>query len=391
MPEQKPWAVLVYLVADDSRQSPSPSLDQIAEHELDLMFDACDRGKMHLAVQVDYRVKQEVWRHLRRDRPESLPESSAGDPATVRRFFDWAYDACPADRYLILFWGHAFGTAGLFPDSRPDAPSTRDLLSLQELERVLGYATRLGDGVPNVLMFKNCCLSNIETAYQLSESCELMLCSQALLPAKGWPYKGLFGALGAFTKTEEIGPRLLRSLSQFYAQASSTSDVPFALLRSRAARNIKEPMQALSEGLLSFRVSEAASRQGMLGDAFRRAGAVGDRALPDLVNLCRNLRDPYVPYIASIAEPALAVEQFVNRELVLGHFAKSSAFNGAGIFYRPDEEAERRSIVANAIDFSEYSGLAFCKDTGWSDVAMRPGEPGPEELSKTANAATLTR
>ena len=46
MAAQKPWAVFVYMVADDEIGSAAKVLDDVAEGELDLMFGAVDRSKV---------------------------------------------------------------------------------------------------------------------------------------------------------------------------------------------------------------------------------------------------------------------------------------------------------------------------------------------------------
>jgi hypothetical protein len=390
MPEKKPWAVFVYLVADDQRGSPAPALDDIAERELDLMFEAVDRRNVHVAVQVDFRNKKEVWRYLRREPEGSLPESSAGDPRTIKTFLDWASDNTRAERHLVLFWGHAFGTAGLFPDSRPEAPLSRDILSLPELSDVLSHASALfGGQAVDIVMFKNCCLSNVETAYQLHADAEFMLASQSRLPAKGWPYDRLFSTLvaegGPETSTERLARRLVRHLAEYYAETEPARDVPTTLLRLEAARHLRDPFRRLSAELARAHSSEAVRWGSAVHDALRRAAYVGDPALPDVVNLCRHLRDPIAPYDRAIAEAAQRVEHVVNRQLVLSHFSKSSAFNGAGVFYRPIDQATRQdSIVANAVDLSEYLSLAFCEDTNWSEIALGMGPAGPLTLNRRA-------
>jgi hypothetical protein len=374
MSEKRPWAVFVYLVADDQRASTAASLDNVAEGELDLMFEAVDPSSMHLAVQVDFRSKKRVWRYLEREPEGNLPESSASDPRTIKRFLDWAYQKAPAERYLILFWGHAFGTAGLFPDSRPDAPFSSDLLSLTELGSVLSHASMLSGGqAVDIVMFKNCCLSNVETAYELRDSAEFMIASQARLPARGWPYQSLFNALaaprGTDASTEQVSLRLVQRLAKHYADTLPARDVPVTLLRLSAAGQLREPMTALSLDLADARgtVRWASTVE----DALRQAAFLGDPAMPDVVNLCRNLRDPRGPYSRSLAEAAQTVEHVVNRRLVLSHFSKTSAFNGLGIFYRSQETVARESsIVANAADLSEYVRLGFCRDTNWSEIAL---------------------
>jgi hypothetical protein len=381
--EKKPWSVFVYLVADDQVGSPANSLDAVAESELDLMFDAVDRRNMHLAVQVDFRDKQRVWRHLERRPLTSLPESSAADPRTLDRFFEWAFESCPAQRYLVLFWGHAFGTAGLFPDSAPTAPGSRDLLSVKELGRVL---TRVNDTYADhpveALLFKNCCLSNLETAYQLQDCARVMVASQARLPARGWPYDGLFNELRSGNDIERIARRLTRQLANFYADTQPNRDVPVTSLRLNVARELRSPLGALVEELRSLRSTSVTQWENTARTALRRAAVVGDSALPDVVSFCRHLRSPDGPYRRRLSETAQALEHVVNRQLVLSHYSKTSGFNGVGVFYRSaDAIARSQSIVADVTDLAEYRRLALCQDTNWNEIAI---ERAPQTSARKA-------
>ena len=376
MAAQKPWAVFVYMVADDEIGSPAKVLDDVAEGELDLMFGAVDRNKVHLAVQVDFRNKPRVWRYLNR-RPEgSLPESSASNPQTLKRFFEWAYEACPAERHLVLFWGHAFGTAGLFPDSRPGVANSQDLLSIGELRGVLNDVNRaVGDHAVDLLLFKNCCSSNLETAYELSDSAEVMIASQEQLPARGWPYADLLrtlAAAGAATlPNEQIGRRLVKQLATHYADTLPLRDVPISLLHLAEARGLRTPMRRLVKALLELKRGGENTFEIGGRSALRRAASFGDPAQPDVVNVCRYLRDPRNPLNLELSEAAASVERVVTRRIVRSHYSKTSAFNGAGIFYVSDDTMARgQSIIASTIDFAEYSTLAFCKDTNWDQVAI---------------------
>ena len=376
MAAQKPWAVFVYMVADDEIGSPAKVLDDVAEGELDLMFGAVDRNRVHLAVQVDFRNKPKVWRYLNR-RPEgSLPESSAANPQTLERFFEWAYGACPAERHLVLFWGHAFGTAGLFPDSRPGIADSQDLLSIGELRGVLNSVSRqFGDHAVDVLLFKNCCSGNLETAYELSDIAEVMIASQDRMPARGWPYADLLRTLAgpdaAKSPNEQIGRKLVQQLATYYADTLPQRDVPISLLRLADARRLRTPMRRLVEALLELK--RAGENRWEIGgrSALRRAASFGDPAQPDVVNVCRYLRDPRSPLNRELSEAALAVERVVTRRVIGSHYSKTSAYNGAGIFHvNNDTMARGQSIIASAIDFAEYTTLAFCKDTNWNQVAI---------------------
>ena len=96
---------------------------------------------MYVAVQVDFRTLPGVWRRSIGQSTFVRPESNAADPATLYGFFDWAAAECPADHYLLIFWGHSRGQFGMFGDSDP-FDYTAQTLTLEELRDALTAAKR---------------------------------------------------------------------------------------------------------------------------------------------------------------------------------------------------------------------------------------------------------
>ena len=119
------WTVMIYMVADDP--AGGELLDQQANRELDQIVHAAmsadpDRENINVAVQIDFRSQPDVWRRLIGNGAWAQPESSAADPATLYGFFDWVARKCPADRYLLILWGHSRGPLGLFTDRPFSSP-----------------------------------------------------------------------------------------------------------------------------------------------------------------------------------------------------------------------------------------------------------------------------
>jgi len=113
-PEVAEWTVMIYMVADDP--AAGELLDQQANRELDqITFAALSTGdgevseKLRVAVQVDFRSQPDVWRRIIGEGAWVQPESAAADPATLYGFFGWVKEKCPADRYMLILWGHSRG------------------------------------------------------------------------------------------------------------------------------------------------------------------------------------------------------------------------------------------------------------------------------------------
>ena len=116
----KPWTVLIYMVADDPQGG--ELLDQRAVQEMDKITKATlsvDTNFLNVAVQVDFRTLPGVWRRVIGESTFVRPESNAAAPATLYGFFEWAASECPAEHYLLIFWGHTRGQFGMFGDSDP--------------------------------------------------------------------------------------------------------------------------------------------------------------------------------------------------------------------------------------------------------------------------------
>ena len=119
----KPWTVMIYMIADDP--AGGALLDQQANRELDQIIHAtlsANSKQLYVAVQLDFRSQPDVWRRVVGEGAWLQPESNAADPDTLYGFFEWTSRMCPADRYLLILWGHSRGPFGLFTDAPFSSP-----------------------------------------------------------------------------------------------------------------------------------------------------------------------------------------------------------------------------------------------------------------------------
>jgi Clostripain family len=242
---RKPWTLLVYMVAED-KANPL-FLDPIAKNEIARIFEfvGAQPSRMHVAIQVDFTRQLGVIRQIAGRSAEHLRESIASDPRVLKQFFDWGLNECPADRYMVLLWGHSSGPAGLFPDGTPGKTTLETSLPLTALGNVFhDAARRIASSGANdkfdIVLFKNCCMSTLETAYELQGSVRYMIASQGRVPAEGYPYERILHSLDA-RPTRSTAEQILRELAFFYENPQhrgAHEEILYSLVNVEAAWEI---------------------------------------------------------------------------------------------------------------------------------------------------------
>src|SRR5262245_1459284 len=184
---RKPWAVLAYTVADDKAHG--AALDRAAQRELKAACDAADFTQVSLAAQVDFKKaargvyrasitanpppsrgfhkvdldKHSLWQKI----VESLEQSvmqvqhdrtdlDAADPCVLTDFLRYGSTECPAEKYAVFFYGHAYGPMGLFYDNSSKQRDPRTL-------RLNDLAGSLVDGhsCAAVIVFRDCFMNTL--------------------------------------------------------------------------------------------------------------------------------------------------------------------------------------------------------------------------------------
>jgi hypothetical protein len=407
----KPWSVLAYTVADD--KGSSHSLDTSARHELKALCDAADFGQVSVAAQVDFvrprgvfrgamtapppksrdfePVRAEnhpLWRKILGDVERSTLEVfkeqedlNAAHGGVLQDFLRFGRDKCPADRYVVFFYGHAYGPMGLFYD-KDAGGRVANTLRLNDLADAVSHT---GDRAA-VVVFRDCFMNTLECAFQMRGAAEFMIATQALAPIAGvWPWLNFMASLTPGAASGDVGRAIAMQLGHFLDQPVNRepfADVPYALLDLDVTIDLVEPMRALVAALESVRNSPKrraaaaaaleGARMGFPDDAKRP----GDPALLDVPTMCDRLqqlkRHP-------AAAPARALGEVVRDRLIRWHHSQQGTFQGTSLYYQPVTAEDReRSYVQSADeqeavnDAAYYATLALCQQTGWHRIALNP-------------------
>ena len=410
---RKPWTVLAYTVADDKQGHP---LDTSAQKELKAICDAADFDQVSIAAQVDFDQPKGVFRGTLTSalpktrgfediRAEDHPlwrrilgdvdaersvvrvqrerkDLSAARANVLQQFLRFGQKECPADRYVVFFYGHAYGPFGLFCD-RATGARTLDTLRLNDLAGSLETT----DGRAGVVVFRDCFMNTLETAYQLKDAAEFMIASQSLAPIGGvWPWHDFLATLAPSADTVDVGRAIVQQLAHFLDERPAHRDgfaaVPYSLLDLSAAEAFATPLASLVEALEVARHDPARARacaaalEGARVGSPRSEKAPGDPALLDVPTMCERLAalsgDP-------VAAPARTLGAVVRSRLVRWHHSQTESHKGTSLFYKPVRrrdleqtflQAEDETVAAE--DAAYYRTLALSKTTGWDRIALHP-------------------
>jgi len=182
-----------------------------------------------------------------------LGEVNMGDPATVVDFANWAMSNYPAENYSLVFMNHGGG----WRDKEKlkevlkkravcwDDTNGEDCLYMNELKNALsGLPQRI-----NLVGFDACLMAMTEVAYQLKGCADIMVASEEVEFAPGWPYGLILAELtGTPTMTpKELGKAIVAKYAEFY----TASPDEYAAITTQSAIDLSK-MEALAGTITQF-------------------------------------------------------------------------------------------------------------------------------------------
>lgn len=238
------WTVMIYMAGDNNLDA--DGLSDLYEIKRVGSRD----GVVDIVAQFDrfgtrrptrrYHLHHWSQTNLQQDQGPPLPEGNTGNPAELTKFIRWGIDNFPADKYLVIIWAHGTGafdediffrsgtTASSKSIRRPlkrhgifrptleafpvdvshlstaitdDLPllmesiapddTNKDFLDNVELKKAL---QDVGEPI-HILGMDACLMSMAEVCYQVHESVQITVGSEAEEDLDGWPYGGFLSKL----------------------------------------------------------------------------------------------------------------------------------------------------------------------------------------------------
>lgn len=168
---------------------------------------------------------------------EDLGEINTGDPGNLSSFVQWATQAYPAKRQMLVIWNHGGGWRDAFAravGSRGDR-STPDLLA----RGIAWDDTNGGDFLEtrevrqalekfptfSIIGCDACLMGMVEVAYEWRERAQYFIGSEELEPGDGWPYDTFLEKLAAQPAMDpaDLAREIVRSYGRFYSGQKGTT------------------------------------------------------------------------------------------------------------------------------------------------------------------------
>ena len=190
--------------------------------------------------------------------PKGLEMKRTGVAEGLRRFLHWALKHHnDSEHYMLVLFGHGPLVANQTFLMRENPRSS---LTLKELRELLGeHFGPEHERKLDILACQNCVMNGIETAYEVRDQVDLMIGSQGLVLASGWPYDKIVTTVveNAKATPEEVGVHLLKVCARHNldftvmdrSSEQSMCNLNVMQKRERMTPAVSRLVRALQEGL----------------------------------------------------------------------------------------------------------------------------------------------
>lgn len=410
---ERQWTFMVYLAGDNN-------LEFHGHQDLLQMKQVGSNDELAIVAQLDTYSPGPARRYYITaegsleddDVGADLGEINTGDPAELMRFAVWAMETYPARHYALVIWNHGTGwkeddiyklmsDAGLLVSqtslvsSRQEQavntlmqeaqepqgvkalfkPSletilargiayddtARDFLDNAQLKQAIGCSLAI-TGVDrfDLLGFDACLMNMVEVVYQVRDAAKMIVGSQEVEPAAGWPYDRILTALKARPRmgADELAAVIVDRYMSSYGPLENLTQ---SALQVSRVQELATSIDALCDVALSRQQeSELAIYR-----AARRAQFFADPDYKDLYDFCRLITEHAGPYsdLSRRAEGVMALLEPSGPD----SFVLASAQQG----YR------MRRAYGVSIYFPQralspfYRRLDFASNSLWDDLLLR--------------------
>ena len=162
---------------------------------------------------------------------ETLDDTKMCERETLVDFLNFATEAAPADRYVLVFWDHGDGTLGGFGR---DELNSNASLSLSDMKEALASVKEKFD----IIVFDACLMATVECAYALEGAGKYMIASEDIVPTDGLYYTTWLRSLSVNkTLSTEALAKMIVDAYVVHAP-SGREDVTLSVIRLDNVKNV---------------------------------------------------------------------------------------------------------------------------------------------------------
>lgn len=288
---------------------------------------------------------------------EIFPEDrNTGDPRTLVEFVTWSTRVAPAERYMLMMWGHGGGLMG----SNSDKESGNDELTIPDMVTALG-----SPGMPaiDILGYDSCVMGMTEVAHALQPFVKgFFVGSQEDVPGYGHDYTTVFSSLLAnpyTVGTETVARGIVTSFENQRAQKLRLhGPIPmifhstYSAIRGAALPTLAAALKTFVDSTRTFTLSDWTITRIWVAPV----RTYGGKTFGDIGQFLDNvaLRST----LPTVTRQAAAVARSALNAAVTQRTVDPWSSNGLSIYLRADGVFDARYYV---------DAPAFIAATGWAE------------------------
>lgn len=231
---EQEWTVMVYMANDVPEVLPWE--DDINEmerapansgvHIVALVDDYYSPETFVLEIEHDARIIDDTIVSLELDVTDPVlgGDANTASSAVLEAFMSFSAEKHPADKYVLVLWGHGGGWYGLCPDGT-------DMLTIPELSAALaGFKESIGRNI-DMVVIDACDEATVEVMYELRKSVDIFIASETSVPDEGLPYDSVLTtlSLNPDLRPEELSAMIVDAYTEWAAYGSAFSTAMVAL------------------------------------------------------------------------------------------------------------------------------------------------------------------
>jgi len=298
-------------------------------------------------------------------------EVDMADPTTLTDFIAFSATEFPADRLVLVLWGHGAGWRGLCPDNS-------GLLTLPQLGEALEDAVSIIGRNLDMVIVDACAEATLEMIAEVGPYTDYFVGAQNDVPYQGLPYEGILGALTAYPgqSVEDFGSTVVSQYIEYawYVSPYSATMAAFDLARM-------DDVFSLLDALSAQGVKYSSIFHDVINDALASAEYYDTEWYVDLVDFLTMIHESNLP----LEMRMLALETAVAFREAIVSFEKydhPDPYDGIGV-----ERANGAVVYAPTTSYyeAEYYSLMLSTTGHWDEfgtlarmvMPTEPMAPGP--------------
>ena len=253
---ERQWTILLYLDGDNN-------LESAALADLDELESVSGNKAVEVLVLLDraegfddsrgnwtgtrlYRVTPDQQEgHIGSDLVLDLGEQDMSDPAVLAQAIEAVFTTWPAAHRALIMWDHGSGWSSHTSDIATTAAGGHGHMNMPQTRQAIANGLKAaGLDRLDLVGFDMCLMGELETAAALDGLANVLVYSQAIEPAFGWPYNTIMPRFGEGTMgARRLGQEIVQRYGEFYESQGTPGTTQSAVMVDQA----KAVQQALSD------------------------------------------------------------------------------------------------------------------------------------------------